>query len=107
MELEKQKRELELQQEKDRLELEAIEEENRAKLAESKIDMLELQDDDESQVSIDDQVLGTGEVENGARGRVAAWLDHTAEQTVAPNGQEEETVQEDPLAATSGEPVLP
>ena len=105
LELEKQKRELELQQEKDRLELEAIEEENRAKLAESKIDMLELQDDDESQVSIDDQVLGTGEVENGARGRVAAWLDHTAEQTVAPNGQEEETVQEAPPAATSGEPV--
>ena len=96
LDLEKQKRELELQQEKDRLELEAIEEENRAKLAESKIDMLELQDDDESQVSIDDQVLGTGEVENGARGRVAAWLDHTAEQTVAPNGQEEETVQEFP-----------
>ena len=62
---EKHRFELELEQEKHKLELEAIEEENRAKLVESKIGMLELQDDDESQVSIDDQVLGTDDTEIG------------------------------------------
>ena len=58
---------------------------NRAKIVESKIGMIELQDDDESQVSIDDQVLGTDDAESGTRGRVAAWVDNTADQTIVAN----------------------
>ena len=55
-------------------------------MGESWIGMIELQDDDESQVSIDDQVLGTNDAGSGTRGKVAAWLDNIADQTVVPNG---------------------
>ena len=40
-------------------------------MGESRIGMIELQDDDESQVSIDDQVLGTNDAGSGTRGKVA------------------------------------
>ena len=36
---------------------------------------------------------------------MAAWVDNTADQTIVANGQVDETVQEAPPAATSGEPV--
>ena len=46
--------------------------------------MIELQDDDESQVCIEDQALGIDGAENGTRGKMTAWLDNTADKTVVP-----------------------
>ena len=90
---------------KRRVEQETIKEENRAKITESKIGMLELHGDDESHISINYHALGVDDVESSSRGKVNEGLDINTDQQLFPRIQSTDIDTGDQQPATSVEPV--